>query len=72
MRRILFVPLLLALLAPVATFGADSPLQGKWIPVRAEMAGLRDRPPSRRLARFGRLLGLAASGQQGPPFYLTF
>ena len=29
MRRILFVPLLLALLAPVATFGADSPLQGK-------------------------------------------
>ncbi|MBK7772006.1 MAG: Gfo/Idh/MocA family oxidoreductase [bacterium] len=40
MRRILFVPLLLALLAPVATFGADSPLQGKWIPVRAEMAGL--------------------------------
>jgi uncharacterized protein (TIGR03067 family) len=40
MRRILFVPLFLALLAPVATFGADSPLQGKWIPVRAEMAGL--------------------------------
>jgi hypothetical protein len=42
MRRILFVPLLLALLAPVATFGADSPLQGKWIPVRAEMAGILD------------------------------